>query len=527
MDDLIGPGPALTRGLGERFDEGTSRTTDPVWVRSLVDSVEARVRAMSIDEASWMDCSDLASSSCAPTRITELGLRIHRRPLAPVQVDGYWKQFHTLAGTSRAEAARAVITSMLLSPAFVFRIEQGDAATIALTIPLPPSSPPEPPTAPNPQLPEGAPLSAYEIAARLSHFILRRAPDEELLEKAARGALLSPTERVAEVDRLLRTSQGRRARVLQHLEWLAIDEARTEPEYVALQEQTSAFIADVLENRSGSFLELLTSWRQPLNLALAQHYGLQVDVGPELTFVDLDPQLYAGVLGQGLWLMRRPTPTQRGQAVLDRLLCSPIPPHPPTLPLGDFTGSTPRERITRATSESAVCAACHQQTDPIGFALEAFDSYGRLTGFDTTGSITLNGESSSVRLAGPTALGTAVATSRDGLYCATRRSVEYLLDRKSEDPTEEVLSSCVLTAFRWGELDLNELARHVAASSAMTRMQRASTLSLAANQETEPLRHAARECEDMSANASGPERTTLAAYCDELAALEAARLPAP
>jgi hypothetical protein len=51
----------------------------------------------------------------------------------------------------------------------------------------------------------------------------------------------------------------------------------------------AALIADVLENRKGSFLELLTSARQPLNRELAEYYGIEANVGDPLTFVDIHP----------------------------------------------------------------------------------------------------------------------------------------------------------------------------------------------------------------------------------------------
>jgi hypothetical protein len=81
----------------------------------------------------------------------------------------------------------------------------------------------------------------------------------------------------------------------------------------------------------------------------------------------------------------RSSPTKRGVALLDILLCSPTPEPPndvdfsvvndPKSPL-----KTLRERLM-AHAGNKVCAACHTRSDPMGLSLEAFDTIG---GYRTT-----------------------------------------------------------------------------------------------------------------------------------------------
>ena len=72
-------------------------------------------------------------------------------------------------------------------------------------------------------------------------------------------------------------------------------------------------------------------------------------------------------------------PIKRGIFVLERLLCTEIPPPPPSLmvkpPPRDPNAST-RERFA-AHSQNQACAGCHKRIDGVGFGLEDMDEIGR------------------------------------------------------------------------------------------------------------------------------------------------------
>ena len=73
-------------------------------------------------------------------------------------------------------------------------------------------------------------------------------------------------------------------------------------------------------------------------------------------------------------------PINRGLFFRTKLLCQEMPAPPagltiPALPEGATMGVTTREEILDHTKPE--CAACHDQLDPPGFALESFDQVGR------------------------------------------------------------------------------------------------------------------------------------------------------
>jgi hypothetical protein len=77
----------------------------------------------------------------------------------------------------------------------------------------------------------------------------------------------------------------------------------------------------------------------------------------------------------------RTSPVKRGQWILQQLLGTPPPPAPPGVPKLDDSkqaadASSLRERMEAHRSDPK-CASCHQQMDPLGFALENYDAVGR------------------------------------------------------------------------------------------------------------------------------------------------------
>ncbi|HVY32179.1 MAG TPA: DUF1592 domain-containing protein [Polyangiaceae bacterium] len=519
MNDVVGPGPDMPPSYEDRADAGSFRSVSGPFISNLYKAATARVDAVSLQGAPLMPCAAGTSdqSTCINGWIAERGLRLYRRQLTGEQIATYAAAFSQQLTSSTPEAAaKNLLLSMLLSPYFVYRIELGANASRALTLP---------PGIPLPQPAPAYPLSDYEIAARLSHFTWRSAPDAQLLASAAAGELSRTDGVLAAFDRLLADPRSVPARTQEVLEWLELEQwGALSPDMPSdanrlEHEQTSRFIADVLTNRNGSFSELLTSPKQPLNDLLAEQLGIPAGLGASFEMVDLDPTFYAGIFGQPAWLRRSPHPSQRGMRISSQFLCVEIP-QPPAFepPLGP--GNTPRERISSVTAGNPACNSCHSLFDPAGFALEAFDDQARLTGFDTSGALRLPSSGNMVPVAGPPDLGKTLATENDGKVCAALHAIQYLLQTKQLGGDLQTLATCVTSNQAGHDLSLNEMARQIASSAAMLQTLRPPSSAVGVGKSADPIQHAIEETLGLVATLPPEDARILQPYQSALSELQ-------
>jgi hypothetical protein len=83
----------------------------------------------------------------------------------------------------------------------------------------------------------------------------------------------------------------------------------------------------------------------------------------------------------------RTSPVLRGAWIVERILGSPAPTPPPNVPTltENIHGAPPktvRERVTQHSTNPS-CHACHGVMDPLGFALENFNTVGQLRELDS------------------------------------------------------------------------------------------------------------------------------------------------
>jgi hypothetical protein len=145
------------------------------------------------------------------------------------------------------------------------------------------------------------------------------------------------------------------------------------------------FFASVLrENKS--VLDLMNANYTFLDERLAKHYGIPGVYGTRFRKVTLtDPNRF-GLLGQGSVLGQtsiatRTSPTIRGKYVMSVLLNMPPLPPPPVVPPLEKSAQPGKKMTVREQVEShrsnAVCASCHRNIDPVGFALENYNPVGQ------------------------------------------------------------------------------------------------------------------------------------------------------
>ena len=256
--------------------------------------------------------------------------------------------------------------------------------------------------------PEGFPtgsmyrISDIELASRLSFFLWRSIPDDELLTAAETGRLKNPEVLSAQVQRMLQDQRSQSLVSNFAAQWLYLrnldslqPDRRLFPNFDdnlrhAMRRETELLFESMLrEDRS--VLDLLSTETTFLNERLATHYGIPHVSGSQFRPVTVPPDSQRGGILRHSSILAvtsyatRTSPTIRGNWILENILGTPAPPPPPNVPgLKDKTESSAvsiRERLAEHRANPA-CAGCHNLMDPVGFSLENFDAVGRWRLFD-------------------------------------------------------------------------------------------------------------------------------------------------
>ena len=316
--------------------------------------------------------------ACAREVLGTLARRAYRRAVTAADLDPLLAFYRTGRAAGGFEAGiQFALEGLLVSPDFLLRVEHDPRHAAP-----------------------GAPyrIGDVDLASRLSFFLWSSIPDDELLDLAVAGKLGDPGVLQRQVRRML---ADRRAEALVTnfaSQWLFLRDLRVAAPDTqvfrdfddslreAFRRETELLIASQLrEDRS--VVDLLDADYTFVNERLARFYGMPNVYGSHFRRVPVADPVRRGLLGHGSILTvtsysNRTSPVQRGKFVLDNLLGSPPPAPPPNVEgleeagAGGAPASTVRERM-EAHRQNAVCAGCHAQMDPIGFALENFDAIGK------------------------------------------------------------------------------------------------------------------------------------------------------
>jgi mono/diheme cytochrome c family protein len=352
-------------------------------------TITGPLKAVSMDDSPAfkriMVCVPKSASEeakCARDIVASLMRRAYRRPVTDREVDllmPFYAEGRSAGGFSAG--VRLAMQRVLVSPAFLFRIEQAPAAAAAAA-----------------GRAATRRLTDIELASRLSFFLWSSIPDDSLLDAAAAGRLKDPKVFSDQVARMLADPKSEalvRNFAGQWLHLRELEHQKPDPRAYpdvdknlleALGRQTELLFDSVLREKR-SVYELLTADYMFINERLARHYGIPNIYGDHFRRIPLSSKddVRGGLLGQGSILMvtsyaNRTSPVKRGKFVLD-LVGSPPPPPPPNVPAlkTDAAGGkalSMRESMVQHRA-NPVCATCHSRMDPIGFALEGFDAVGR------------------------------------------------------------------------------------------------------------------------------------------------------
>lgn len=242
---------------------------------------------------------------------------------------------------------------------------------------------------------ENGRLDDYAVAARLSYFLWKSMPDEELRALAGQGNLQKPDVLQAQVERMLCDPKSQRFVENFTSQWLklrdidfTVPDRRLYPEYDrllrrAMLDETHSFFREILDEDL-SVQNFIDSDFAILNQPLAEFYGIDGVEGLAMRRVGLPADsVRGGVMTQAAVLKvsadgTSTSPVLRGSWILKNLFGEPPPPPPAGVEAiePDIRGATTvREQLARHRQDAS-CNRCHQKIDPFGFALESFDVIG-------------------------------------------------------------------------------------------------------------------------------------------------------
>ena len=388
--------------------------------------------AAALATASATALARLDAGTDAAEFVSTLGRRAFRRPLSDAEQTKYEGVFalgEELYGAGFERGAALVVRAMLVSPHFLYRTELG---------------------------PAGDPLTGYEVASKLSFWLLGTTPSDALLDSAAAGELDS-VEGVEAVARQMLEQRGAvevmrdfhgQAFQLDRLESLAKPDAPEYDEAVAAEAfAASTLFFDHVFETGGGLREILTSPRAFVGPALAPFYGMDPPATLEESALDASR---AGYFMQVPFLLLfdsgdEPATIPRGAVIDVEMLCNRTLVSHGAPPPARMPGSTNREWIENFSSG---CPGCHEAfINPLGFAFEGFDGLGRERSLDNGRPVDTSGSypfSDGVRdFSGAKELVQIMADTAQAHTCYAKKVTGYALQRdlvEADRPLLEALS---------------------------------------------------------------------------------------
>jgi hypothetical protein len=416
--------------------------------------------------------------SCAKAFLARAGRLLYRHPLTEVELQA------VVAGAAAAASKDKdfysglglALASMLEAPQFLFRQEIAE---------------------PDPDHVGQSRLDAYSKATRLSFFLWDTVPDAQLLDAAEKGELNTESGTAKQVDRMMaspRLEAGVRAFFTDMLgfdtfETLAKDPTlypKFGPRVAAdMQEQTLRTLVDHLLVQKGDYRDSFTTRNTFLTPALASIYHVTI-APPDGMWNTFVPYQYpadaeqAGILTQGSFVALhshpgRSSPTIRGKALRQILLCQKVPDPPGNVNFRVVQDTsnpqykTARERVTAHRTEPT-CAGCHKLVDPIGLAMENFDTIGGYRATENGATIDSSGELDGAKFSDAIGLGKAVHDHPAVPACIVNRVYAYAVGHKATKTESGWLASTVEKQFAADGYKFPALLRQVATSEAFYRV---------------------------------------------------------
>ena len=410
-----------------------------------------------------------ADDACATEFFTHTGRLLYRRPLT----DGELKTMVS-AAREMAEASQDFyrgialgLGDMMVTPKFLFIIDE---------------------TQPSKKNPGEVELTPYAKASRLSFLLWNTTPNDELLDAAAKGEFDSASGVKKHVERMMASTRLHTGVRAFFEDFFALDKFETLEKdsiiykaYTTVvgkdaEEQILRTVSDHVITRNLDYRDIFVTKRTFMTGALARLYHVRVERpdGAWIPYEFAPDDGRAGILTQvGFNAMAshpgRSSPTLRGKAIRESMLCQHVPDPPGDVDFTSFEdpnspNKTARQRLD-AHSVQPACAGCHKITDPIGLALEHFDGVGQLR-FDENGEkIDTGGDLDGTPYTDALGLGKAMRDHPAVSSCVVRRLWAYATGRPVDNATTPYVNY-LDKSFSKNGYRLPELLEQIATSDA-------------------------------------------------------------
>lgn len=320
----------------------------------------------------YSSCSNLNSSNCMKDFLSNFMPRSLRNSVDSTEIDNLITKYNNDSTVD----AQVLIMSILLRPEFLLQTESGVESGSRIK------------------------LNDYEVASRISFQIIGSIPDDDLWKAATSGQLKTLEQVRSHTKRLLLTQRGKNKVVQLFKSWMSVEgEAPVaatpghlqgldlDSYYSSAIQDFEKFVEYVVYDRVGTFEDLfLDKSVFPQNRDLADVYGSSLWSSGEPL---LSNNGHQGIFLRPATLVggtNTPSIILRGVQVRTEMLCD-------YLPVPDFEvinsrdedilphevdpHLNPNREVVKNMTKHQSCMGCHSQINPLGFALEDFDSLGR------------------------------------------------------------------------------------------------------------------------------------------------------
>lgn len=323
-------------------------------------SVGESIASLAMDDAALraelLDCDEADTPACLSSFVERWPLRLIQRELEGEERNAFVELAHADLGTSE-DVVETALTALLVHPEFLFRVTVGEGDEDTRT------------------------LTQREVLARLSFFLWGQAPDASLRERAAGSDLRDATIRGSLAEWMMDDPRAAAQRSAFHAQWFGYAELSHEGLGNDMWRESDALV-ELATAEGADYRELLLSAETYLSEELAGHYGMpSPETGEGWVRYGASPR--SGLLAHASFLSSyrsqgEGSPTKRGKAVLNRLLCRNIE-LPDDMDVNVDDAPAPdqcRKEFLQTVHSTGGCASCHEVLDGIGYGLEIFDGNG-------------------------------------------------------------------------------------------------------------------------------------------------------